>query len=994
MNDSREAAALAAVAIADTEPAARGRSRALAGANATVFVSSGALMVVELVAGRLISRYLGQSLYTWTAVIGIMLAGLSLGNYLGGRLADRRRGRALTGVQFLLAAFGCAAALGLNATAGEWHLLWGLPWPLRIVIHVSLAFLAPSVLLGAISPVVARRALDSRLPEGRVFGNLFAWSIAGSIVGTFATGFYLLLHFGATAVVWIGAAVLAAAGAAHLLPSRRREAPLPPAMIACEETPEPAARPTARAWLMPVAAVFIANGAVMAAEMVAGRMLARHFGQSLYTWTSVIGVVLAGMSLGSYAGGLLADRRPNARLLAALFALAALSVASIMPLREVLAGIFVLQGFSWPAQILIHTTALFFLPSALLGAIAPVATRRAVRDNPAAAGRLVGIVYAAIAAGSIAGTFLAGFYLIAAFGTKAVLWGVAGTLIATGLAVGRGGAVATAAFAAYAALLGATLLPNPTARTFVERLGFREATPPGAVYTDESQYAYIRVLAPPNNPNVRQLYLDRLLHSEIDLANPLRLCYDYEMVYAGVLDKHFGPERPLRALVIGGGGYSFPRYLEASRPGSAIEVAEIDPAVTEAAHAACGLPRDTRIKTWNMDARNRIADLIEARRNRAAAPAFDCIFGDSVNDLAVPYHLTTLEFTRHVEELLAPDGIYLLNIIELIESGRFLGALVETCRRVFPHVYVLDTGRPANVRDTFILVCAKRPLDLADVPARIRRIHDYTGGLLAPARIEELRIRTGRRVLTDDHAPVENLLAPVVNTWRMDPGEYHLDRARQLLAADRLQAATEHARRALATRPDWIDARRVLASGLLRQGNLDGAAEQLRRAGESPEAGPEVFIELGEVLERSGSPVEALAAFQRAVALGPRSSEAHERLGRVQLERRDLSAAVATLRRAVELDPSSTAARYNLGLAYAYGNDLLAAIEQWREAIRLDPQRADAHHNLITALRLTGRHDEARAAQGAAEAAGVTLDPQLRHDVDGEPDTESATPTP
>ncbi|MFA5251569.1 MAG: fused MFS/spermidine synthase, partial [Phycisphaerae bacterium] len=61
--------------------------------SATVFLSSACIMVLELVAGRLIARHLGSSLYTWTSVIGVVLAGITIGNYLGGRIADRFEAR-------------------------------------------------------------------------------------------------------------------------------------------------------------------------------------------------------------------------------------------------------------------------------------------------------------------------------------------------------------------------------------------------------------------------------------------------------------------------------------------------------------------------------------------------------------------------------------------------------------------------------------------------------------------------------------------------------------------------------------------------------------------------------------------------------------------------------------------------------------------------------------------------------------------------------------
>jgi predicted membrane-bound spermidine synthase len=70
--------------------------------NLIVFVSSGCIMILELVAGRIVAPYVGVSLYTWTSIIGVVLAGISLGNYLGGRLADRWASLPLLGGIFLL----------------------------------------------------------------------------------------------------------------------------------------------------------------------------------------------------------------------------------------------------------------------------------------------------------------------------------------------------------------------------------------------------------------------------------------------------------------------------------------------------------------------------------------------------------------------------------------------------------------------------------------------------------------------------------------------------------------------------------------------------------------------------------------------------------------------------------------------------------------------------------------------------------------------------
>ena len=91
----------------------------------------------------------------------------------------------------------------------------------------------------------------------------------------------------------------------------------------------------------------------------------------------------------------------------------------------------------------------------------------------------------------------------------------------------------------------------------------------------------------------------------------------------------FNPK--FRALIIGGGGYTFPRYLEAKYPQAQIDVVEIDPQLTELAYQHLGLSRSSRIRTINGDARWSLMNFPEKG-------VYDFIFGDAFNDLTIPYH--------------------------------------------------------------------------------------------------------------------------------------------------------------------------------------------------------------------------------------------------------------------------------------------------------------------------------------------------------------------
>ena len=75
------------------------------------------------------------------------------------------------------------------------------------------------------------------------------------------------------------------------------------------------------------------------------------------------------------------------------------------------------------------------------------------------------------------------------------------------------------------------------------------------------------------------------------------------------------------------------------------------------------------------------------------AGQYDLIVSDVFNDMAVPYHLTTREFSAHLQRLLNPEGIYLVNLIVKVSKGRFLRSFVHTLQTLFPYVYVLSEGR-------------------------------------------------------------------------------------------------------------------------------------------------------------------------------------------------------------------------------------------------------------------------------------------------------------
>ena len=486
-----------------------------------------------------------------------------------------------------------------------------------------------------------------------------------------------------------------------------------------------------------LAFAFVGSACLLVLEIVAGRLVAPRLGVSLYTWTSVIGVVLGGVTLGNYLGGRLADRWPSRSTVALIYLAGSIASLAILGLVHYISALELPTSTPAIVQVLWLNAVLFFVPSTILGAATPVLTRislHAIEEG----GRVVGRIQAAASFGSIVGTFLTGFVLISAFGTRRIVAGVALTLLLLAVAARppwlRNRAYELSSLALVIFVAGA-VTQAPCLR--------------------ESDYYCIKVI----NVNLtrqtatgaaavpgtfRDLYLDRLLHGVSDLTDPTVLFYPYEQLYAQAIKRVHPHNTSVDVFFIGGGAYTFPRYLEASYQGN-IVVSEIDPAVTKTAREKLGLAASSRMEIHHADARRVL-------RTLPADQQFDFIFGDAFNDFQVPYHLTTREFNGIVARHLKPDGLYLMNIIDGVHYD-YLRSEVRTLRETFPYVGVIAPSGdwPPRPRDriTYVLVTGLRPPSVA-LP-------------IVPQDNLETFMRTGKSVLlTDDHAPLDQLLAP---TW-------------------------------------------------------------------------------------------------------------------------------------------------------------------------------------------------------------------------------------
>lgn len=503
--------------------------------------------------------------------------------------------------------------------------------------------------------------------------------------------------------------------------------------------PPPADRPAAqplrsisiRLWAP--TALLLASAASMALEIVAGRALAPYVGMSLYSWTAVIAVVLAGLTVGHWIGGALADRarRPARVAGLALLAASGATAASLHVLRLAAPASEALAPVS---RIGALAAAAFLLPSLLAGLLSPLLTKIALEAEPGRPGAVLGRMYALGAAGAILGTLAAGLVMISWLGTAASALAIAATYaLLAAPALGRTGGAA--ALVAAAALAGLARFPGALASPCAE----------------ESAYYCIRVddAAFFGRP-ARIMALDHLAHGINDRDEPRLLLSPYLHLVDEIVRARW-PGHALDAYFIGGGAYTLPRAWARQYPEGRMTVAEIDPEVTHLAAERMWVEPEA-MEILHADARIALERLPEDRR-------FDVIFGDAFHDVAVPQHLVADEFHAEIARRLRPGGIYAVNVVDLLHAPRFMLSLAHTLKRRFAHVELWldrDEIAPREARVTWVVLASDRgtDADLVDSTRGVRR----QWARIETARMLALAPEGEPILLTDDYAPVDRLM--------------------------------------------------------------------------------------------------------------------------------------------------------------------------------------------------------------------------------------------
>ena len=496
--------------------------------------------------------------------------------------------------------------------------------------------------------------------------------------------------------------------------------------------------------------VFISGAAVLIIEIAAFRIIAPYFGNTLFTTSSIIGVILGGLSLGYYLGGFLADKRPNfSTFFFLIFVAGIFSLLIQIFLKTILPSAGYGLSIKWGP--LIVSSILFLPPALILGTISPFAIKLKTIELKEV-GKVSGRVFFWSTLGSIAGSFLAGFLLIPNFGISKIIISVGFLLAVMGL-------------------LGIWFSENNNSKIFFKKpvffflliivlaisLAFSLITiflhkPESIIFQKEGLYSQITVEERlSQDKKVKDLRLDRYRHGSVFLESDElpSACAKYYVVYEIV-----NPQAE-KALILGGGTYSIPRRLLLDENNiKRVDVVEIEPMLYHLASQYFRLQEDPRLFNHIADGRRFLKEVNEN---------YDLIFADAYDAGGfIPVHLTTKEFFSLAKSKLSENGLFLMNVVGTLEeiNNLLLLSEIKTFKLVFKNSYLFAVNSPREKEiQNFILLGLKN--DSQKIDFESKEISENKNEVIRnlPEKfvdIKDLNLDSAF-VFTDDFAPIEYL---------------------------------------------------------------------------------------------------------------------------------------------------------------------------------------------------------------------------------------------
>jgi spermidine synthase len=488
--------------------------------------------------------------------------------------------------------------------------------------------------------------------------------------------------------------------------------------------------------------VFVSGAVVMALELVGSRILAPTFGDSVFVWGSLIGVVMVSLAIGYYIGGKLADMKPNYGTFS-MFTLSAGLMILLIPMTSPLVlEVVYYSGIGDRFGPMLASFLLLSVPTTLLGMVSPYSIRLAA-PSLYNIGGISGSLYSISTGGSIIGTFFTVFVLIPSFGVRQIIFSLGVILILVSL-------IGFPWKERFFLILMMLLITMPTTL-----LGSSTSARSGTiVHRKDTPYNTLTVVDD-NGQGVRTLFLNNLPQSAMFLNGSNNAVFQYTDYFnlAFLFDMKVNS-----VLFIGGGGFSGPKQFLDYYPNLIIDVVEVDPDVVDVAKEYFNVEENPRLGVYVEDGRAFI--------NKAGK--YDIIILDAYSKSYVPFHLMTLEFFEILNDHLNSDGVIVSNLISSLigDTSELLMAEYRTINEVFPQVYLFRTRSSSLSRvQNICLIATNIPMrislsDLIDksevFPVRGEKLAEYAESIFDIEGLAEDSL-----ILTDNYAPAQSLLNPV-----------------------------------------------------------------------------------------------------------------------------------------------------------------------------------------------------------------------------------------
>ena len=647
---------------------------------------------------------------------------------------------------------------------------------------------------------------------------------------------------------------------------------------------------------------FVGGFVIMSLETLGFRLLAPHFGTSVYVSGSLLGVVMLALSVGYFWGGKLADKYPTSKVLYLTMGVTSFWLLFLIVFhRKLLVAIGplgIIEGS------LLSTIIVLGIPLVPLSMVSPYIIRILVTKGHV--GATAGTIYSISTVGSLAGVFVTTFLLIPHLGVKNT---IAFNYVFLILSVLVGLIQTGRQYGLLIFLLPLCGLPE------------MKTPDPDLIAEKESLYSNIQVR------HAKRSWYDKtpVINLKINEGGGQsrfdpHAKYPYENSYIAkiTLLPFILEEPPQKLLMLGLGGGTLAIGWRTLFP-SQIDLVEIDPQVVAFAHQYFNFVADPKMRIFEEDARQFLQKNTEK---------YDFIAIDTYNGANAPYHLSTLEFFQEIKQHLSKNGVVAMNLAYPFNGTA--KAVARVLKSVFPKVFVI-TDFPGS----FILIGASVPWNLDHILRQLKPLElTYSVNLrderkclwhaLRGIQMNTLEFQdnSDTPVLTDDRSNFEDLYFGAV--VRIS-AQYRDLPSREQLLQEGLR--------------DWPspEMKMVEAWVLISHKKRERARALLEKLGEIDEGNSYSYIVpfLGEQYVYEGRLEQAEEILKRGLEIWPEQGELHGNLGVVYLRQGQVSRAIPLLEKAATKPDARSLLMEALGDAYTQMKQSDKARNAYRKAEEL-----------------------------------------------------------